>query len=165
MSERYRSIVDIFMLLQREEDRCVLLLERAGNTYASGQLCVVSGHLDAGETVLSGAIREAEEEVGVRVDPADVVFSHLIHHRSPEGQGRVGVAFLARRWHGMPYNREPDKHSRLVWADPAAPPPDCVPYTAALLAAVAAGALCSLHGWPDETSQSLLLLPHAGGTR
>lgn len=150
---RYRSTVDVFMLLRRPDGR-VLLLERAGDTYASGLLCPVSGHLEDGESVLDGAVREADEEVGVRIDPADACFVHLIHHRSPEGEGRIGVAFTARRWDGEPYNREPHKHARLVWADPADPPAQCVPYTAALLSAIAAGALCSLHGWPTVPGQT-----------
>ncbi|MBV9024867.1 MAG: NUDIX domain-containing protein [Streptomycetaceae bacterium] len=162
MTKRYHSAVDLFMLLQREEDGRVLLLERTGDTYASGQLCPVSGHLEEGETALAGAIREAEEEVGVRIDPADVVFAHLIHHRNPEGQGRIGIALVTHRWEGTAYNREPGKHARLVWADPAAPPPRCVPYVAALLAAIVAGAPCSLHGWP-QTPQQTLLRAYAAG--
>jgi 8-oxo-dGTP pyrophosphatase MutT (NUDIX family) len=41
--------------------------------------------------VVQGAIREAREETGVLIDPADLAFSHVIHHRSPEGQARIGV--------------------------------------------------------------------------
>ncbi|MEU5425881.1 NUDIX domain-containing protein [Streptomyces olivoreticuli] len=156
MTARYRSIVDVFMLLQRDDGR-VLLVRRTGDTYASGQLCPPSGHLEEGESVLAGAIREAAEEVGVGVDVADVSFAHLIHHRSPEGEARLGTAFLAQRWSGTPCNREPRKHSELVWADPATPPADCVAYTAALLAMVDAGARCSVHGWTG--AGSLLAVP------
>ena len=155
MTERYHSPVDLCMLLQRKEDRRVLL-ERTGDTYASGQLCPVSDHLEEGETALLGAIREAAEEVCVRVNPAGVDFAHLIHHRIPEGQGRIGIDFVTHRWEGTPYSREPGRHARLVWADPAAPPASCVPYVAALLTAVVAGAPCSLHGWPQPPQQTLL---------
>ena len=86
VSDRYRSIVDIYVLLQRP-DGMILLLERSGTGYADGQLCPPSGHLEAGESVIQGAIREAREETGVRIDPADLAFSHVIHHRNPLGQG------------------------------------------------------------------------------
>ena len=39
-------------------------------------------------------IRETHEEVGVLTDPADLAFSHVVHHRNPEGQPRTGES----RW-------------------------------------------------------------------
>lgn len=42
--DRYRSIVDIYVLLQRP-DAMILLLERSGTGYADGQLCPPSVHL------------------------------------------------------------------------------------------------------------------------
>ncbi|MEV5379016.1 NUDIX domain-containing protein [Streptomyces nondiastaticus] len=144
---RYRSVVDVMVLLHRTDGR-VLLLRRAGDVYASGLLAPPGGHLEDGETVVEGALREAGEEVGVGIAPADLEFCHLIHHRSPEGQARLGVVFTTQRWSGEPRNREPGKCSALVWADPGRPPADCVPYTAAVLDRFCAGALFSAHGWP-----------------
>jgi 8-oxo-dGTP diphosphatase len=143
---RYRSIVDVYVLLQRA-DGMILLLERAGTGYADGQFCPPSGHLEAGESVVQGVIREAQEEVGVLIDPGDLTFSHVVHHRNPEGQPRIGFFFTATRWTGEPVNREPHKCAGLLWADPARPPADTVPYSAAALDAMAHGAVFSLDGW------------------
>ena len=41
---RYRSVVDVYALLQRR-DGMFLLLERSGTGYADGQLCPPSVHL------------------------------------------------------------------------------------------------------------------------
>ncbi len=38
MKDRYLSIVDVYVLLQRDDGK-VLLLERANTGYADGQLC------------------------------------------------------------------------------------------------------------------------------
>ncbi|MDJ1137358.1 NUDIX domain-containing protein [Streptomyces iconiensis] len=146
--ERHRRVVDLFVLMHRDDGR-VLLLRRAGQVYASGLLAPPSGHLEAGETVREGALREAYEEVGVTIAPGDLEFCHLIDHRNPEGCQRLGVAFTAQRWSGRPYNREPHRHSQLVWAEPARPPADCVPYTSALLTRFAEGALLSTDGYGD----------------
>jgi 8-oxo-dGTP pyrophosphatase MutT (NUDIX family) len=146
VADRYRSIVDIYALLQRP-DGMILLLERSGTGYADGQLCPPSGHLEAGESVLQGVIREAREEVGVLLDPANLVFSHVVHHCNPQGQARVGFFFTARSWHGEPANREPHKCAGLHWADPADPPANTVPYTAAALTAITQGTAFSLDGW------------------
>jgi 8-oxo-dGTP diphosphatase len=143
---RYRSVVDVYALLQRR-DGMILLLERSGTGYADGQLCPPSGHLEAGESVVDGVIREAREETGVLIDPGDLVFRHVVHHRNPEGQARVGMFFTAARWQGQPANMEPHKCAGLVWADPADPPASTVPYTSAALAAITRGASFSLDGW------------------
>lgn len=60
---------------------------------------------------------------------------------------RVGFAFEPGRWDGEPVNAEPHKHSWLVWADPAALPPDTVGYAAAVLTAVERGLTFTLNGW------------------
>jgi 8-oxo-dGTP pyrophosphatase MutT (NUDIX family) len=125
----------------------ILLLERSGTGYADGQLCPPSGHLEDGESVTQAAVREASEEVGVGINPADLAFTHVVHHRNPLGQGRIGIFFTAARWSGEPVNREPHKCARLCWADPALPPPNTVPYTAAALAAISEHAAFSLDGW------------------
>ncbi|HUY49294.1 MAG TPA: NUDIX domain-containing protein [Streptosporangiaceae bacterium] len=106
-----------------------------------------SGHLEAEESVVRGVIREAREETGVLIDPADLAFSHVIHHRNPLGQARIGFFFTTTRWEGEPVNREPHKCAGLYWVDPARPPVNTVPYTAAALAAITRGASFSLDGW------------------
>ena len=150
---RHRSIVDVYVLLYRDDGK-ILLLERAHTGYADGQLCPASGHLEAGEDVVSGAVREAAEEVGVRINPADLEFAHVVHHRNGDGQGRIGFFFTARHWTGGPFNREPHKCAGLFWVDPAAPPVHTVPYTAAALAQIARGQVFSLDGWttPETTA-------------
>jgi 8-oxo-dGTP diphosphatase len=145
-AHRYRTVVDVYVLLQRP-DGMILLLERSGTGYADGQLCPPSGHLEDGESVAQTAVREASEEVGVDIDPSDLDFTHVVHHRNPEGQGRIGIFFTAARWAGEPVNREPHKCAGLSWVDPASPPANTVPYTAAALAAITERAAFSLDGW------------------
>ncbi|WP_202970842.1 NUDIX hydrolase [Saccharothrix sp. ALI-22-I] len=138
--------MDVYVLLQRDDGK-ILLLERANTGYADGQLCPPSGHLEADETVADGAIREAKEEVGVLIEPSALRFTHVIHYRSPEGQGRIGFFFTANAWRGEPVNQEPHKCARLLWADPSDPPANTVSYTALALAQITNGAAFSVGGW------------------
>jgi 8-oxo-dGTP diphosphatase len=124
----YRSIVDVYVLLRRPDGK-ILLLERSRTGYADGQLCPPSGHLEAGESVVAGVIREAREEVGVLLDPVNLTFSHVVHHRNPLGQARIGFFFTAMRWQGEPANREPHKCAGLHWVLRGSP--DVVPCCAA----------------------------------
>jgi 8-oxo-dGTP diphosphatase len=144
MSERYRSIVDVHVILRRAGK--VLLLRRAGNVYASGLLCLPSGHLEDGESVLNAAVRETREETGL--DPAILRLALSIHERHPgTSHARIGFAFEPASWSGEPVNAEPGKCSGLIWADPARLPPDTVGYTAAIISAVERGAIFTLNGW------------------
>lgn len=144
-TRRYRAIVDVHLILLR--DGRILLAERQRTGYADGMYNLPSGHLEDGESVVAGAIREAGEEVGIQLDPAALVCAHVLHHRNAEEQGRIGFFFTAIRWHGEPENREPHKCAKLIWADPDLLPANTVPYTAAGIRGYRAGIPFALHGW------------------
>jgi 8-oxo-dGTP pyrophosphatase MutT (NUDIX family) len=143
---RYATVVDVHVILRRRGR--VLLLRRAGDVYASGQLCLPSGHLEEGESIAQAAVRETFEETGIALDPMEIRHVLSIHQRNPEADhARIGFAFEPRDWAGEPVNAEPHKHSELVWADPAALPPDTVGYVAAVISAVEGGLTFTLNGW------------------
>ncbi|GAB3454208.1 NUDIX hydrolase [Actinophytocola sediminis] len=146
MKNRYHTVVDVYVLLQRA-DGAVLLMERANTGYADGQLCPPSGHLEADENVLDGAIREAKEEVGVNIEHTDLQFTHVIHYRTPENQARIGFFFTTTRWNGEPTNQEPDKCAGLLWAHPTDLPANTVPYTALALTHITEEKPFSIGGW------------------
>ncbi|MGV9778134.1 NUDIX hydrolase [Streptosporangium sp. NPDC003464] len=138
---RFRVIVDVHVVFAR--DGAVLLGRRSGTGYADGLWHLPSGHLEEGESAVAAAAREAREEVGVTVEPDDLVFVHAMH-RAPE---RVGLFFAAARWSGEPYNAGPDRCSEIAWHPLEAIPEDTVDYPAAALRAVAAGRPFALHEW------------------
>jgi 8-oxo-dGTP pyrophosphatase MutT (NUDIX family) len=145
-AQRYASIVDVHVILRRGGR--VLLLRRAGETYASGQLCLPSGHMEQGESIVQAAVRETYEETSIALDPAALRHVLSIHQRNPgTSHARIGFAFEPRSWDGEPVNAEPHKHSELVWAEPARLPPDVVGYAAAVITAVERGLTFTLNGW------------------
>lgn len=170
--QRFRAIVDVHVLLLRPardggpaqggpdgESRTgesaagapragarvreVLLGRRAGTGYGDGLWHLPSGHLEAGESVIEAAVREAREETGVDLDPADLTFVHVMH-RAPE---RVGLFFAATRWRGEPYNAEPHRCSELGWWPLDKLPHDMVGYPDAALAHIRDGVPFALHEW------------------
>ena len=145
-AQRYASIVDVHVILRRGGR--VLLLRRAGETYASGQLCLPSGHMEQGESIVQAAVRETYEETSIALDPAALCHVLSIHQRNPgTSHARIGFVFTPRTWDGEPVNAEPHKHSELIWADPARLPPDVVGYAAAVITAVERGLTFTLNGW------------------
>jgi 8-oxo-dGTP diphosphatase len=112
--ERFASIIDVHVILRRA-DR-VLLLRRTGNVYATGKLCLPSGHLEHGESVCQAAVREAFEETGITLGPATLRHVLSIHQRNRgTSDTRVGFTFEPSAWTGEPVNAEPHKHSELIW--------------------------------------------------
>lgn len=73
-----RHLIDVHVLLVRDDD-ILLTRRRDTNPLFDGLWHLPSGKLDAGESVLDAAVREAKEEVGVHVDPADLRLVHTLH--------------------------------------------------------------------------------------
>ena len=135
---RYQSIIDVHIILERGRE--VLLTERRGTRYFDGMFHLPSGHLEEGETLVDGAVREAREEVGVRIEPAALRLVTVVHHRHSADHARVGTFFATDRWAGEPYNAEPDKCGKLLWCDPSALPSNTIAYCAAGIRAYLEGA-------------------------
>lgn len=128
----YTSPVDC-LLLYTAGDR-VLLALRDGTGYADGQWNLPSGKLDADEAVDAAMCREAREELGLRLKPAELRMSVLLHWLNPEGQYRLGVFFHVEAdpdRHGVPVNAEPHKCAGIRWYPVDTLPADTVRYTAA----------------------------------
>ena len=151
-ADRHREIVDVHLVLRRGDD--VLLARRAGTGYADGLLHAPSGHLEDGEDVRSGLIREAREEIGVELAPGDLEAVLVMQHRAPHGQARIGWFFAAELPEGAPepVNREPAKCSGIDWYPLHALPDDMVAYCRAGLEAYRAGQRFVLHlHEPDDS--------------
>ena len=119
-TDRYRPVVDVYVLLRRP-DGMILLLERSGTGYADGQLCPPSGHLEEGESVARCAVREAAEETGLAdlVPWPDEQLRHLVIVGVPAGQGEPAHEHADLRY--FMATRTPDaaraenEHAPLHW--------------------------------------------------
>ncbi|GID97864.1 NUDIX domain-containing protein [Amorphoplanes digitatis] len=147
MTDRHRSIVDLHLVIHRGDPRRILLLRRANTGYGDGRLHLPSGHLEPGESITDGVIREAREETGIDVATGDLRFLHVMHRAGEDGPDRIGFFFAADAWTGEPYNAEPGKCSELVWADPHDLPADTIPYPAAGIHRGGRGVACSTFGF------------------
>ena len=61
--------IGVFILLRKEGK--ILLIRRKGTGYRDGWYSMPSGHLEKGEAISAAAVREAREEVGIRIDPVE----------------------------------------------------------------------------------------------
>jgi 8-oxo-dGTP diphosphatase len=107
-------------------DGRVLLMRRAGSGYADGLLGLPAGHVDLGEIPTHCAIREVDEELGIKLDPDELNPAGVMFRRSLEP--RVDIFFTTRTWRGTPTIREPNKCTQLVWANPDDLPHDTLDF-------------------------------------
>jgi len=122
MRARFPVTVHLFFFRQNR----ILLLRRFNTGFRDGEYSVPAGHLDGGETVLDAAAREAEEEVGVKIEADDMVFSTVMHRI--EDDERVDFFVHVHKWQGEPFNAEPDKCDDVRWMDINDLPANTVPY-------------------------------------
>ncbi|MCL2092170.1 MAG: NUDIX domain-containing protein [Micrococcales bacterium] len=144
-AERTLLVAAAYVVLLRPatEGEAVLLLRRSGTGYRDGHWAVVAGHVDPGESVVEAALRETQEEAGVRVAPDDLVPLTAVHRYWPgadQVEQRIDMFFAARRWTGQPRLVEPDKADTIGWFPLGALPGPTVPHERLVLDALAVGA-------------------------
>jgi 8-oxo-dGTP pyrophosphatase MutT (NUDIX family) len=123
----------------------VLLVRRSAEAAYAPNLwhASVAGKVEAGEEIVSAAIRECSEELGVSVDPRDLEFAHVMH--SQENAGWIHFFFVCRRWDGSITNNEPHKHTEMDWFPAHRLPEDTIGYCAQALAQSLTGQRFSQH--------------------
>ena len=122
-----------------------MIARRQNTGYRDGEYSIPAGHLDGGETVLSAGVREAHEEVGLRLDQAHLEFAGVMHRL--EDEERVDFFVRVRQWDGEPVNSEPHKCDDLRWVNLAALPDNTVPYVRRAIGNHLRGILFDEFGW------------------
>ncbi|MFI7002243.1 NUDIX domain-containing protein [Nocardia sp. NPDC050175] len=146
----FRSVVGVQLLMSRGER--VLLARRRNTSFGDGEWNAPGGRLDDGEDVLTAVIREAEEEIGVRVERDDVRMVASMHIQSPPGQALIVFIFHTDTWSGEPQNLEPDRCSDLRWFDFDDIPEETILSTRAGIDMFRRKQHFGLYGWPEHAS-------------
>ncbi|GGY97728.1 NUDIX hydrolase [Streptomyces poonensis] len=120
--------LDVHIILRQGED--VLLALRSGASYGSGEWALPCGKVDPGESVVDAAVREAHEELGIILAPADLLVGQTVHARHGTTD-HLGIFFEAHTWTGTPANREPGKCAALRWFPLDGMPTPLMDYSAA----------------------------------
>ncbi|WP_421015143.1 NUDIX domain-containing protein [Glutamicibacter creatinolyticus] len=111
------GLTAVCYVIFRQSD-AVLLQQRRGTGFLDGYWgAAAAGHLENGESAVAAAIREAGEELGVRVreehlHPLTVLQRPAAVKDQP---GRVDLFFECRTSQGTPETHEPDKAVDLRW--------------------------------------------------
>ena len=144
MHVKFPVTVHMFFL----RDNQILLIRRFQTGYMDGHYSVPAGHLDGNEPVRLAAVREALEEVGVRIDPAAMAFAGVMHRL--EGDERVDFFIRVKEWSGEPVNMESQKCDEIRWTDINDLPDNTIPYIRRAIKNFQSGVMFEEFGWGNQ---------------
>ena len=116
MEERYKSmiVVDLMLIRKNEETgkKEVLLALRKNTGYNDGKYELPGGHVDEGEDLMNAMIREAYEELKIKLKLEDLHIEHILHHYKGN---RLKFIISSEKYEGNLEIGEPEKCERLEW--------------------------------------------------
>ena len=141
--KRVGASVNAYLILKRGHE--VLLQLRKNTGYLDGMWSLAAGHVEDGEPATVGMIREAYEEIGIKVLPSQLKVVHVMHRKT--NRLNVDVFFECTDWEGTVVNWEPNKCERVAFFSLADLPENTVDYVVATLRAIGEGKCYSEWGW------------------
>jgi 8-oxo-dGTP diphosphatase len=131
MSRDPYIFIAAYLILVRKNR--TLLLRRYQTGWQDGKYSLVAGHVEEGEKVREALCREAYEEAGIRLRPADLKMVNVMQRFCPEGRIYIDFFFSAERWKGEVRNKEPHKCDDLSWFPLRRIPKNTLPYVRKVL--------------------------------
>lgn len=111
------------------KDGKILLLRRKNTGYMDGFYSVPAGHVDGEETIWKAMVREAFEEVAVKLDPdSELDPVHVMHRTKTNDEERIDYFYKIENWNGELENAEPEKCDHLRWFELDGLPEKIIPY-------------------------------------
>lgn len=128
MNKRFGQIAASYLILIKNNK--ILLSKRYHTGYHDGDYSLPAGHIEKDETAKGNIVREALEEVDVKVKLKDLKLVHILHRPSDENyeQKRMDFFWVASKWKGEPKIMESEKCSKLVWYPLNKLPKNTIPY-------------------------------------
>lgn len=124
--ERFKITPSVYLILEKEGE--VLLMQRLNTGYEDGNYGLPSGHKESGEYPSEALVREILEEIGVKVNAADLNCVHTMMRVRDVDSERVDLFFSVNDWSGKPENTEPEKCSHMGWFSIDDLPKNTIPY-------------------------------------
>lgn len=137
--------VNAYLILKKEDE--VLLHLRKNTGYCDGMWGFVAGHVEDGESGIEGIIREAREEIGIKLYPEQIQAVHVMHRKT--NRLNVDLFFDCQSWEGEIHNCEPEKCEKLAFFPLNSMPSNIVEYNLLALNHILAGRLYSELGWKE----------------
>lgn len=145
-NDRFLARVAVYLIL--EHNNKILLSLRQGTGYADGMYSLVSGHVDADESVTHAMIREAQEEIGITIKPGDLHFAHVMYQtHKPTAVTAASFYFKCSVWQGNPLNCEQRLCGQVAFFDKLQLPENLIAPVKQALTEINRSSYFSEYGW------------------
>lgn len=129
-----------------EKDGKLLLNKRKNTKYWDGYYALVGGHVDVGENPTQTAIREAYEELGIKILAKDLEMVNIVT-KLEDGEESIVFAMRPKRWKGIPKNMEPEFSEEIRWFSFNSLPKNIIPYVKQVIKNIRSNVFYSEYGW------------------
>jgi 8-oxo-dGTP diphosphatase len=128
----------------RKEGKIAFLM-RSNTQWMNGNYSLPSGKVEKDESISQAAVREAFEELGVRIKPQDLRFAHMMHRHMETDW--ISTFFEVVDYEGEVVNAEPGSHAELAWFDPKNLPDKVLEYIRQAIGNIESGIRYSEYQW------------------
>lgn len=122
-----RNKISITALLILCDNNKILLTRRYNTGYEDGKYSFPGGHVEKGEEVRKAAIREAYEELGIKIKIEDLEVEKVFN-RKVNDNAYVDFILKCNKWEGSIVNKEQDKCDELKWVEKNNMPNNVLPF-------------------------------------
>lgn len=112
MNTRFTYIGSAYLFLIK--DGKVLLQRRFQTGFEDGNYGVPAGHMDGNETPREACVRECAEEIGITLNPEDLIVVHTMYRKATNDE-RIDFFMTTSIYGGEVQNMEPHKCDDLQW--------------------------------------------------
>lgn len=112
-NERTKFNITVQAVIYNEKNE-ILLLKRQNTGYEDNHYALPGGHLEKGESIKDGLIRELEEEIGVSFKERELELFRVLN-RYVNGNNYIDFIFKMNIGKRIPTNLEPEVCSELAW--------------------------------------------------
>ena len=113
----------IHLILTDENKILVQKRAKNGSKLWPGYYALPAGHVDEGENQYEALVREAREELGIELDPKDIIKEYTVLRRNffdidgKRLEPYIDYYFEMEKYTGTPSIMEKDKCEELKWVD------------------------------------------------
>lgn len=137
------------LLLLLNMNNEVLLLKRCNTIFGNKQYSMPGGKVEANETAKQAIIREAFEELNIKIKPENLEFVHLLFRKDSDNIIFDAGCFKAIKWDGHLKNQELEKCSKIKWFNLNNLPENILPAHKQIIELVQKNTYYSEHGFAD----------------
>lgn len=117
MTNAYPKVGVGIIVIKKENEKQYIMFHQRRGEHGNGYWGSGGGHLELGESLQQGALRELSEEAGSQVKVKNVQFLGVMNFTEMEPKHYVDVSFSAEWVSGEPTNSAPEETTDWQWFD------------------------------------------------